>query len=140
LKADPTQSNRRIGDATNASHVTVGAVREELETTGQIDQLDKTTGADGKKRKRKGGTRKADTGTGKKKEKEKIEYQKVSDPITANKAYQLFEQHLLDALKELSEFSTFDYAKECAEGTIDKLERKLTAIVREMQPEENEAA
>ena len=49
-------------------------------------------------------------------EKEKIEYQKVVDPITANKAYQLFEIHLLDALEELIERSTLDYAKECAEG------------------------
>ena len=53
-------------------------------------------------------------------EKEKIEYQKVVDPITANKAYQLFEVHLLDALEELIERSTLDYAKECAEGTNER--------------------
>jgi hypothetical protein len=137
LKADPAQSNRQIADAAKASHVTVGAVREQLEATGQIDQLTETKGADGKSRKRKSGKLRGNTK--KEKEKERIEYQKVSDPITANKAYQLFEQHLLDALKELSDFSTFDYAKECAEGTIEKLEQKLTAIVREMQPEEKEA-
>src|SRR6516164_273297 len=54
LKADPTQSNRQVAEQAKVSHVTVGAVRNELETTGQIDQLDKTTGADGKTRKGKG--------------------------------------------------------------------------------------
>src|SRR6516225_6080295 len=53
LKADPGQSNRQVAEHAKASHVTVGAVREELETTGQIDQLGETKGADGKKRKRK---------------------------------------------------------------------------------------
>jgi len=52
LKADPTKSNRQIGEQTKTSHHTVGAVRAELEGTGQIAQLDKTTGADGKTRKR----------------------------------------------------------------------------------------
>ena len=70
---------------------------------------------------RKQESRKEKVGKGKgkgKPEKEKIEYQKVVDPITANKAYQLFEIHLLDALEESIERSTLDYAKECAEGTM----------------------
>jgi hypothetical protein len=53
LKARPGESNRKIAKQTKASHVTVGAVRNELESTGQIDQLEKTTGADGKQRKAK---------------------------------------------------------------------------------------
>jgi hypothetical protein len=50
LKATPEASNRTIAKQTKASHVTVGAIRTELETTGQIDQLEKTVGKDGKKR------------------------------------------------------------------------------------------
>jgi hypothetical protein len=50
LKAKPEASNRQIASETKASHVTVGAVRRELESTGQIDQLKKTVGADGKAR------------------------------------------------------------------------------------------
>jgi hypothetical protein len=53
LKAQPKKSNRQIGKMANASHVTVGAVRAEMESTGQIDQLKETTGEDGKARKRK---------------------------------------------------------------------------------------
>jgi hypothetical protein len=55
LRADPTQSNRQIAEQTKTSHHTVGAVRNELEATGQIAQLNKTTGADGKTRKTKVG-------------------------------------------------------------------------------------
>lgn len=69
-------------------------------------------------------------------EKEKIEYQKVVDPITANKAYQLFESHLIEALEELIERSNLDYAKECAEATIKKLQGK----VAEPEEEEEQAA
>jgi hypothetical protein len=50
LKAKPEQSNRQIAKQTKASHVTVGAERKKLESTGQIDQLKKTKGADGKER------------------------------------------------------------------------------------------
>jgi ParB-like chromosome segregation protein Spo0J len=50
LRADPTQSNRQLAEQTKTSHHTVGDVRTELETTGQIAQLETTTGADGKKR------------------------------------------------------------------------------------------
>ena len=56
LKSNPNQSNRQIGEQTNTSHH-VEAVRAGLETTGQIAQLESTTGADGKKRKRKGSSR-----------------------------------------------------------------------------------
>jgi hypothetical protein len=51
LKATPEKSNRQIAETTKASHVTVGAMRAELQSTGQIDQLTKTVGKDGKARK-----------------------------------------------------------------------------------------
>jgi hypothetical protein len=50
LRAHPEKSNRQIGAEVGASHVTVGAVRAEMVSTGQIDQLPKTVGADGKER------------------------------------------------------------------------------------------
>ena len=53
LKAAPEKSNRQIAETTKASHVTVGAVRAELKSTGQIDQLTKTVGKDGKARAKK---------------------------------------------------------------------------------------
>ncbi|MCF6100351.1 ParB/Srx family N-terminal domain-containing protein [Mesorhizobium muleiense] len=52
LKAGPERSNRQIAGVVKASHVTVGKVREEMEATGQVDQLTKTVGADGKARTR----------------------------------------------------------------------------------------
>ena len=50
IKAAPEKSNRHIAGMAKASHVTVGAIREKLEATGQIDQLEKTVGKDGKPR------------------------------------------------------------------------------------------
>ncbi|MCC2030647.1 ParB N-terminal domain-containing protein [Microbacterium allomyrinae] len=50
LKADPSASNREHARITGASHVTVAAVRADLVATGQVDQLDKTRGADGRER------------------------------------------------------------------------------------------
>ncbi|MBR1286070.1 hypothetical protein JQ597_28865 [Bradyrhizobium sp. AUGA SZCCT0177] len=51
LKAQPAKSNRTIAKQTKANHKTVGAVRDKLEATGEIPQLAKTVGADGKARK-----------------------------------------------------------------------------------------
>jgi hypothetical protein len=48
LKAKPGESNRKIAKQTKADHKTVAAVRGELESGGEIPQLEKTTGADGK--------------------------------------------------------------------------------------------
>jgi hypothetical protein len=45
------KSDRSIAGQTKADHKTVGAVRQELESAGEIPQLDKTAGADGKARK-----------------------------------------------------------------------------------------
>jgi len=50
LKATPEKSNRQIAETVKASHVTVGAVRTQMESTGQIDQLTKTVGKDRKAR------------------------------------------------------------------------------------------
>src|SRR5262249_53020714 len=50
LKARPEKSNRQIGKQIGASHHTVKEVRTEMEGTGQIAQLQKTVGADGKAR------------------------------------------------------------------------------------------
>jgi transcriptional regulator with XRE-family HTH domain len=53
LKAKPAASNRQIAKQVKADHKTVAAVRAEKESTGEIPQLKKTVGADGKQRKSK---------------------------------------------------------------------------------------
>jgi ParB-like chromosome segregation protein Spo0J len=103
LKADPSQSNRQIADTAKTSHVTVGAVRSELEATGQIDQLEKTTGADGKSRKRKA---KPKGGSSVKGNKVTITYQEVVNIKTALNAYGVLEEHLLDALQDVNDKSS----------------------------------
>lgn len=50
LTLNPAKSNRAIAAIAGVSHNTVVAVREEMEATGQIDQLEKTTGIDGRER------------------------------------------------------------------------------------------
>lgn len=50
LVATPDVSNRQIAEAAKVSHHTVADVREDMQATGQIAQLDRTTGADGKDR------------------------------------------------------------------------------------------
>jgi hypothetical protein len=132
IKIDPSKSNRQIADEAKVSHHTVGDVREGLEATGQVAQLDATTGKDGKKRrtKAKGGGPK-----GKGKEKGKaITYAKVIDAKTALNAYSVLEEHLLDALQDLNAHSSFAHADEYAQRTIEKLQEKL----EEMQPEDGE--
>ncbi|MBR0750259.1 hypothetical protein JQ582_40800 [Bradyrhizobium japonicum] len=51
VKATPEKSNRQIAEIARVSHVTVGTVRAKLKSTGQIDQLTKTVGKDGRARK-----------------------------------------------------------------------------------------
>jgi hypothetical protein len=140
IKLGPTKSNRQIGAEAGVSHHTVGDVREELEATGQVAQLETTTGKDGKKRrtKAKGGKPKG-PGSGKRSNDKAITYAPVADAKTAINAYSVLEAHLLDALQDLNRFSSFDHADEKAQGTIEKLQEKLS----EMQPEaegEEEAA
>jgi hypothetical protein len=52
IKAQPSKSDRQIAEQTKADHKTVGKVRAALEATGEIPQLTKTTGKDGKARKK----------------------------------------------------------------------------------------
>jgi site-specific DNA-methyltransferase (adenine-specific) len=52
LQATPEKSDRQIAKDLGVSHHTVSTQRESLESTGQIAQLDKTVGADGKERPR----------------------------------------------------------------------------------------
>jgi ParB-like chromosome segregation protein Spo0J len=117
LRADPTQSNRRIAETAKVDDKTVGAVREKLEATAEIPQLESTTGADGKTRKRKG---KPKSGSGSKGK--AITFQEVVDGKTARYAYYVLEEHLLDALQEINDRSSFDYADEYAQATIEKLQ------------------
>lgn len=51
LRETPEQSNRQIAAGLGVSHHTVAAARDGLEATGQIAQLPKTVGKDGKARK-----------------------------------------------------------------------------------------
>jgi hypothetical protein len=51
VKATPEKSNRQIAEAVKVDHKTVAAVRAEKEATGEIPQLKKTIGKDGKARK-----------------------------------------------------------------------------------------
>ncbi|HRX49586.1 MAG TPA: ParB N-terminal domain-containing protein [Spirochaetota bacterium] len=51
LRNDPVQSDRTIAKKTGADHKTVGTVRSKLEATGEIPQLEKRAGADGRIRK-----------------------------------------------------------------------------------------
>ena len=50
IKADPQLSNREHAKRTGVDKNTVSAVRDELESTGEIHQLERTVGADGKER------------------------------------------------------------------------------------------
>ena len=50
LKEIPERSNRQIAKDVKVDHKTVSAERSKLEATGEIPQLDKTMGADGKAR------------------------------------------------------------------------------------------
>jgi ParB-like chromosome segregation protein Spo0J len=52
LKADPEKSDRQVAIAAKADHKTVGKVRSKMEGTGEIPQLEKTVGVDGKARKK----------------------------------------------------------------------------------------
>jgi hypothetical protein len=51
LKRQPESSDRTIGQMVKADHKTVGAVRADLQSTGEISPVEKRVGADGKARK-----------------------------------------------------------------------------------------
>ena len=63
-----------------------------------------------------------------------IEYITTHDGKSALSAYSLLEEHLLDALQDVNDKSSFTHASEYAEATIKKLQKKLN----QMQPEEKE--
>jgi hypothetical protein len=131
LKADPTQSNRRIAETAKASHHTVEDVRAELETTGQVAQLEKTKGADGKSRKRKPGSKRR-----KSLAHETVSFFEVTNASTALNAYKTLQERLLDALGEVHEYTDLSQAEESARRTIEMIEEKLG----QLQPEEADAA
>jgi ParB-like chromosome segregation protein Spo0J len=137
LKADPTKSNRQIADTAKVDHKTVGAERSRLEVGGEIPHQEKTVGKDGvvQPTKRKGSKPKGKSGSTKGK-KEIITYQEVVNASTALNAYGVLEEHLLDALQDVTDKSDFSQAEDCARRTIEKLEERLG----QMQPEEKEAA
>lgn len=49
LRDTPEKSNRQIAKGLGVDHKTVSAIRDGMETTGEIPQLGKTIGADGKR-------------------------------------------------------------------------------------------
>jgi ParB-like chromosome segregation protein Spo0J len=133
LRADPTKSDRQIATTAKVDNKTVASIRGQLEATEEIPQLESTTGADGKSRKRKS---KPKGSGGAKGEKEKIAYEKVVNAKTAQDAYRLFEEHLLDALQDVNDKSDFSQADDYGRRTIEKLEEKLG----QLQPEMADAA
>jgi hypothetical protein len=64
----------------------------------------------------------------------------VTDAKTAINAYSVLEAHLLDALQDLNDRSSFDHADEKAQGTIEKLQEKLSKMQPETEGEEEEEA
>ena len=137
LKANPAKSDRQVAEVVKVDHKSVGAVRAGLEAGGEIPHQEKTVGRDGvaqttkTKRGGKGGSKRSSGSKGK-----AITYQEVVDGKTARNAYHVLEEHLLDALQEINDRSSFDHADEYAQATIEKLQDKLG----QMQPEEKEAA
>lgn len=71
-----------------------------------------------------------------KKPKSTVEYITPHDGKSALSAYSVLEEHLLDALQDVNDKSSFTHADEYARETIAKLEEKLG----ELQPEEEEQA
>jgi ParB-like chromosome segregation protein Spo0J len=82
LKADPGLSNRAIASSAKVDDKTVGSVRQRLEATAEIPQLDATTGADGKTRKRKEKAKKTAVEVS---DKVKIEYKNRLTPRPSSK-------------------------------------------------------
>jgi hypothetical protein len=82
---------------------------------------------------------KGEKGKGKsKKPKTTIEYVTPHDGKSALNAYSVLEEHLLDALREINDRSSFDHADEYAQATIEKLQDKLSKM--QPQPEMADAA
>jgi hypothetical protein len=101
IKADPSKSNRQVADATKTSHHTVGDVRVELETTGQIAQFNSTTGADGRTRSRR---------------------TRTTTPSTPAGDYDKLEEKLIKKLKELDPNEARDHADKTISALNDTVE------------------
>lgn len=89
---DPVQSDRTIAKKTGADHKTVGVVRTKLESTGEIPQLEKRAGADGRVRKvepEKSAKKKSSTG--------EIPQLKISSKNNSN---QIIASYNLDEIKQ----------------------------------------
>jgi hypothetical protein len=124
IKADPTQSNRQIAERAKVDHKTVGVVRTELETTGEIPQLTATTGKDGKTRKVKA--------KGDKKSKPRPRPEKDEEPKHDKKKYNAFLDAVLDALAKWPRDVV--QASEWHDYTLEKLEE----VMSQNWPEEEE--
>jgi hypothetical protein len=122
VKADPTKSNRAIAAVAKVDKNTVKTVRDGLEATGEIHQLEETIGKDGKKRKM------AKTGT-KKKTPKKIE------PHVAYKAKQ---EELIDLLKETH--TSHSQAVEWADNTKRRLDETVASIGKELDDQNEKEA
>jgi hypothetical protein len=85
-------------------------------------------------------TKKEGEGKGKpksgKQSKTNISYITPHDGKTALSGYSLLEEHLLDALQDVNDKSSFTHADEYARKTIEKLEKKLNEINPEQETKE----
>jgi hypothetical protein len=112
IKANPDQSDRQIGDVANVDHKTVGAVREGLQASGEIPQLNATKGKDGKTRKRKGEAKKG-----------KVKPEIEEPPKRDMTKYKAFLETVLDALGTWPKDAVqagewYDYTIECLDRTM----------------------
>jgi hypothetical protein len=127
LKADPTKSDRQIGETAKVDHKTVGKVRNEGEATGEIPQSDTRQGADGKKRKVKA----------KAKEKAKPKANdKDEEPKRDMTKYKAFLDTVLDALEKWPRDA--EQATEWNDYTREKLDVVMEKWTVEEEDEEPE--
>jgi ParB-like chromosome segregation protein Spo0J len=119
IKIDPTKSNRQIAEEAKVDKNTVKSVRDGLEATGEIHQLEETTGKDGKQRKTKK--------TGKKK----------PGPRPAHQVYKAKQEELIDLLKDTH--GSYSQAVEWADNTKQRLNDTIAAIGKELDEETAEA-
>ena len=105
LKADPSKSNRAIAATAKVSHHTVGEMRSELEATGQIAQLETTTGKDKKKR--------------------KVSKKKTRAADAPHVAYNRKREELIDLLKETH--TSYAQAEEWVDNTKQRLDEHSRA-------------
>jgi hypothetical protein len=127
IKADPTQSNRRIAAVAKVDHKTAGAVRTELEATGEIPQLPATTGKDGKKRKPRAKRVEGKKGKGK----NQIVINEEVQPTHANFVTRL--ELMVEALREWPK-GNVDLAKEWA----DEARERIDEVIEQLEEADDE--